>query len=221
DLYQCAASCTSEELDAVSPIFETLQHPSFVLQLLNNLFGDFRRRALDLLRFFGLLWNVELLNFLQIFAEGIFDFREGNFPQRLVLGLLDADQRGVAQLVNARLDGENCWQRHVDVLEVPGFKLTLYADGGVFLLDVHDDGGMRHAEQFGQDDAGLGEAVVVGLKAGEDQVEGLVFDRGGEGLSGVKGVEADEGGIFEVNGTVGTLGEGFAQDLLGASGAGG
>ena len=29
---------------------------------------------------------------------------------------------------------------------------------------------VRHAEQFGQDDAGLAEPEVVGLQAGEDQV---------------------------------------------------
>ena len=80
---------------------------------------------------------------------------------------------------------------------------------------------MRQAEQFCEDDAGLGEAVVVGLQAGEDEIELLILDRSGERLGSIEGVEAHEGGVFEVNGAIGTLGEGLAQDLLCASRAGG
>jgi hypothetical protein len=68
---------------------------------------------------------------------------------------------------------------------------------------------------WGQDHAGLGIAVVVGLQASEDQVELFVFDGGGKGAGGIVGIEADEGIVFQMDSTVGTLGQGFAQHLAG------
>ena len=38
-------------------------------------------------------------------------------------------------------------------------------------LHFHDDRRVRHAELLGEDDADLAEALVVGLQAGEDEVE--------------------------------------------------
>ena len=38
-------------------------------------------------------------------------------------------------------------------------------------FDLHDDGGVRQAEQFGEQHAGLAEALIVALQAGEDQIE--------------------------------------------------
>ena len=67
----------------------------------------------------------------------------------------------------------------------------------------------------------MGVAIVVGLQAGEDEVEFLVFDSGGEGAGGVEGVEADKGIVLEVDGAVGAFGQRFPQDLTGASRAGG
>ena len=39
---------------------------------------------------------------------------------------------------------------------------------------------MRHAEPLGEDDADLAEALIVGLQAGEDEIELLVLHRRGE-----------------------------------------
>ncbi len=75
---------------------------------------------------------------------------------------------------------------------------------------------MRPAQQFRQHHAGLGVAVVVGLQAGKDEIEFFVFDRGGKGAGGVGGVEADEGIVFKMDGAIRALGQGFAQNLLGA-----
>ena len=52
------------------------------------------------------------------------------------------------------------------------------------------------------------------MQSGEDQIELLVLDGGSKGLRGVKGVEADERVVFEVNRAVSTLGQGFAKNLL-------
>ena len=41
-------------------------------------------------------------------------------------------------------------------------------------LDFHDDRRVRHAELLGEHDADLAEALVVGLQAGEHEVELLV-----------------------------------------------
>ena len=91
----------------------------------------------------------------------------------------------------------------------------------VVFFDLHDDGCVRPSEKFREDDAGLRVSVVVGLKAGKDQVELLVFDGGGESFRGIEGVESDESGVFEVDGAVGALGESFAQNLRRTSRAGG
>ena len=73
---------------------------------------------------------------------------------------------------------------------------------------------MRPAQQFRQDNAGLRVAVIVGLQAGEDQIEFFILDGRREGLRGIKGIESDEGIVFEVDGAVRALGQGFAQHLL-------
>jgi hypothetical protein len=71
---------------------------------------------------------------------------------------------------------------------------------------MHDDGGMRPAQQFGQNYTRLSEAVVVGLQSGEDQVKLFVFDRSRNRTRGVEGIEADEGVVFKMNGAVGSFG---------------
>ncbi len=68
------------------------------------------------------------------------------------------------------LDGEQRGQRHLDVLEPAVFQLALHADGAILLLHLHDDGGVRQAQQLGQDHAGLAVTQVVGLQAGQDQI---------------------------------------------------
>ena len=91
----------------------------------------------------------------------------------------------------------------------------------IALLDLHDDGGVRPAQQLGQDHAGLGKAVVVGLQAGEDQVEVFVLDRSREGLRGIEGIEGNEAVAFQMDGAVGALGQRLAQNLLRARRAAG
>ena len=93
------------------------------------------------------------------------------------LRLLDAHQRGVAQLVDAGLNGEQRGQRHFDVLEPAVFEFALDLDAAPRLLRPHDDGGVRQPQHFGEDDAGLAVAEIVGLQAGEDQVGLLGFER--------------------------------------------
>ena len=53
-------------------------------------------------------------------------------------------------------------------------------------FDGHDDGGVGAAEKFGEQHAGLAEALVVTLQAGEDQIEIFGLDRGGERARGAR-----------------------------------
>ena len=94
-------------------------------------------------------------------------------------------------------------------------------DSGVGFFDLHDDGGVRPAQQFRQHDAGLRVTVIVGLQAGKDQVEFFVFDSGGKGAGGIGGVQSNESVVFKMDGAVRALRQGFAQNLLGARGTGG
>ena len=86
--------------------------------------------------------------------------------------------------------------------------MTRIPDVGFF--DLHDDSGVRPAQQFGQHYAGLRIAVIVGLQAGEDEIKFLVFDRSGQGAGSVRSIQTDEGAVFKVNGAVRALGQGLA-----------
>src|SRR5437870_5915202 len=147
-----------------------LQDSDFVAQLVDQLLSYFSRRTFNRLRLLGLLRNVEALNFLQVPAYRGLHFRHGHFAQWLVLGLLDAVQGRVAQLVDAGLDGQHSWKGHIHKLEVACFQLALYTNAGIALLNLHDDGRMWPAQQLGQNYTGLGVAVVVRLETGENQV---------------------------------------------------
>src|SRR5207253_9054133 len=127
-------------------------------------------------------------------------------PQRLVLSLFDADQGGVAQLVNAALYSEHRRQRHLDMLEISRFQFAFDFDAALYFFDLHDDGGVRPAQQLRQNNAGLRIAVIIGLQAGKDEIEFLVLDSSGERFGGVDGVERNEAGILQLNGVVGALG---------------
>ena len=71
---------------------------------------------------------------------------------------------------------------------------------------------MGDAEQFGEDDAGLAEAEVVGLEAGEDEVGRLGADGVGEQLRAAASVSREaRSSSFDVDGAVGALGERLAQ----------
>ncbi len=85
------------------------------------------------------------------------------------LGLLDAHQRGVAQLVDAGLNGEQRRQRHLDMLKPAVFQLALHANAAVAFFHLHDDGRHAAALEFGQHHAGLPVTQVVGLQAGQHQ----------------------------------------------------
>ena len=79
--------------------------------------------------------------------------------------------------------------------------------------DFHDDRGVRQAEPLGQDDAGLREALVVGLQPGQDEVELLVLHRGRERVGDDERVGARQAVVLDVNGAVGAAGQRFAQHL--------
>ena len=79
------------------------------------------------------------------------------------------------------------------------------------LFDLHDDGGMRPAQQLRKNHAGLRVTVIVGLQAREDQVKLLIFDGGRERARRVECIKPDERVVFEMDGAVRSLGESLAQ----------
>ncbi len=89
----------------------------------------------------------------------------------------------------------------------------------VGFFDVQNERGVGQAEQFGDDDAGLAEAQVFRLQAGEDEV-GILLPCGlGEQAGYAEGVAGGEIVAEDVNGAVCALGESFADggpDALGA-----
>ena len=84
----------------------------------------------------------------------------------------------------------------------------------VGFFDLHDDGGVRPAQQFRQDHAGLRVTVVVGLQAGEDEIEFFLFDGSGEGSGGIESVQTNERVVFQMDGAVRALRQRLAQNLL-------
>ena len=95
-------------------------------------------------------------------------------------GSLDAHERGVAELCAAGLNGEYGGSGEVDQLEPAFFEFAFGLDAGFGFFDVEDESGVRKTEEFGDDDAGLAEAQVFRLQAGEDEVGIFLPDGGGE-----------------------------------------
>src|SRR5215469_4967333 len=147
------------------------QHMNLVAQLLRQFLRHFRRRPFQVFRFLSFLWYVHALDLLHIRSDRLLDIRQRNFAQRLIFRLFDADQGGVAELVNSGLNREHGRQRHFYVLKEPGLELALNLDTALALLDLHDDGRVRPSQQFGENHAGLGESVIVRLQTRKNQVE--------------------------------------------------
>ncbi len=75
-------------------------------------------------------------------------------------------------------------------------------------------------KHFGDDDAGLAEAEIVGLEAGQDEVGALRADGFGDEAGNAEGVALAEIFGSDVDGAVGALGQGFADGGTNALGAG-
>lgn len=71
---------------------------------------------------------------------------------------------------------------------------------------------MGKAEQLSHDDAGLTVAEIVGLQACEDEVGVLGFDGRGEQASDAERIALAKVFGVDMDGAVGALGEGFADD---------
>jgi hypothetical protein len=80
---------------------------------------------------------------------------------------------------------------------------------------------VRQAEEFGDDDAGLAEAQVFRLQAGEDEVGILRLDGCGEEACYAEGIARAEVVAVNVDGAVSAFGKGFADGLAHALGTGG
>jgi len=79
---------------------------------------------------------------------------------------------------------------------------------------------VRDAEEFGQDNAGLTEAEVVRLETGEDQVGRLGLDGVSKDLGYAESVAPAEVVGLDVDGAIGSLGEGLTQGAGDAFGTG-
>ena len=88
------------------------------------------------------------------------------------------------------------------MLKVAGFKLALYANAAILFFYLHDDGGVRPAQQLRQNYSGLRVSVVIGLQTCEDQIELFFFNGCSKCFGGVVGIESDKGVVFQMNRTV-------------------
>ena len=88
-------------------------------------------------------------------------------------------------------------------------------------LHVHDDRRVRHAEPLGEHDADLPEALIVGLQAGEHEVELLVLDCRGERVGDRRGVGRGQRVGLDVDRAIGAAGERLTNHLRRARRAGG
>src|SRR5208282_2287482 len=127
-----------------------LQHAQFVTQFVHQLFRDLGWRAFYVFGLLRFLRYVQAFDFLQVLADCRLHLRQRHLADGFVLRLLDADQRGIAQLVNAGLNCEHGRQRHVDELKESRLEFALHADAGLIFFNLHDDGGVRPAQQFRQ-----------------------------------------------------------------------
>src|SRR5277367_526514 len=167
-----------------------------VLEVLNDLLRDVARRPSDHFGLFLLDRNIKALDLLPVLTEFRLYLRVAHLADRLHLGLLDADQGGVAELVDAALNGQYGGQRKVDVLIMPGFELAFEGHSGIGFLNADDDRSMRQAKDFGEQDSGLRGAKVIGLQSGNDEVEFFLLDGGGDGARSVGRVEMNEFIVF-------------------------
>ena len=116
-------------------------------------------------------------------------------------------------------------QRQRHPLEPAAFELALHAQTPALSLsraglDFHDDRRVRHAELLGEHDADLAEALVVGLQAGQHEVELLVADRAGQRLGDDEGVGGRQRVRLDVDRAVGAARQRLAQHLRGPRRAG-
>ena len=188
-------------------------HPRFVLSSFwtEPSFAASARRPGDQLRLLGLARNVEAGH------AGARRWKRcgRDLANLLLLRRHDALQRGVAQLIDAALNSEQCRQRHLHPLEPAPLQLALHAHVRLLYLHVHDDRGVRQPKALGEDHAGLRGALIVGLKAGQHKVEFLLAHGVGERAGDDKGICGDrrEAIVLNVNGAIGAARQRFAQHL--------
>ena len=140
--------------------------------------------------------------------------RQRRFSDLLLLRRHDAFERRVAQLIDAALNRQHRGQRHLDPLKPAALELAFHAKlSSAAHLDFHDDGGVTPIEPFGEDHACLGKALVVGLQAGENQVELLVLHGGGERACDHERVGTPEPFVLDMNRTIGATCQRLTQDL--------
>src|SRR5690554_3797185 len=139
-------------------------------------------------------------------------FRLGHV-QRLLLGLHDVRQGGVARLVQAQVSGDNGWQFQLNGLQT-AVDFTGDLDALAFHVDFRGEGALGVAAQCSQHLAGLVVIGVDGLLAEDDQLGLFLVDHRLEQLGDGQGVQLISG--LDQNGTVGTQGQGGTQLLLGS-----
>ena len=132
--------------------------------------------------------------------------------ERLLLGLHDVGQRGIARLVEAQVGGDDRRQ-----LEAHGFEaaVDLARDHGVAVVDrqLGSEGALRPAEQRGEHLARLIAIVVNGLLAEDDEVGLLRLD---DALEDLRNRERLDGHVrrLDEDAAVGADGESGADRLL-------
>src|SRR5437879_1419937 len=112
------------------------QNSQLIPQLIHQLLRNLAWRSFNMLCLLRFLRDIQLLNLLQILSQSRLHLGQRHLAQRLVLRLLDADQGGIPQLVDARLHRQHRRRRHIDNLEISRFELALHANPALTFLDL-------------------------------------------------------------------------------------
>ncbi len=145
----------------------------------------------------------------------------GNGGDLLLLGLHDVGQGRVARYVEPELAGDQGRGLQLDDPFDAPFQFAFGGDRAVVIVEADEGGGAGEAELFGDRDADLGRAAVLGLHAGEDEVKAFVFGIGGDDRGDLPGVFGRSGRVLDMDGVVAPHGQRFLDRFDHAVGADG
>jgi hypothetical protein len=133
--------------------------------------------------------------------------------ERLLLGLHDALERGVADFVHPCLNRQQSRQRHADDLQRASLELALDGDAAIGCFGAHDAGRVRNIEQLGQHGSDEAEVRIVRHQAAEDQIRALFPRDRSKRLRDAQGVGLVGRLVFHVDGAIRAHSEGRPQAL--------
>ena len=135
--------------------------------------------------------------------------------QRLLAGLLDRAQRGIARLVDAGLDRQQRGRAHAEDLDKPALELAFDGRGptcGV-VVETLDDRDVREVEEPGERDPRGAVDRIGRLHAAEHEICPLALHRRREHARHRERIRSLERIVPDPHAAIGSLRQGAQQDL--------